>query len=193
MGVSSHLFVPTYNFFLTTCPRPRIDVLVNNAGVIDNFASVETYTDDNYNRVMAINLTAPLQLMRATIQHMLPNNSGRIINLCSKASVSGASSGLAYTVSKHGLLGATKQTAWRFKDQGITCNAVLPGGVVTNISTSMGAQMDMDSYQTLSPVHALNKAIEPRDIAHAVLFLAGEGAASINGVALPVDRAWGTI
>ena len=111
----------------------------------------------------------------------------------------GASAGIAYTVSKHGLLGATKHAAFRYKNAGITANAVLPGSVGTNISTSIQAQMDMESFMVCQPVHALNKiegkeiAVSAEEVARAVVFLAGEGSGAISGVALPVDCVWSTI
>lgn len=166
---------------------------------MDAFTSAHNFTDAEYNRVMGINLTAPLSLMRAVTPHMLSQKYGRIINICSKASLSGASAGIAYTVSKHGLLGATKHAAFRYKNDGITANAVLPGSVGTNISTSIQAQMDMESFMVCQPVHALNKiegkelAVTAEEVARAVVFLAGEGSGAISGVALPVDCAWSTI
>lgn len=166
---------------------------------MDTFTSAHNFTDAEYERVMGINLTAPMKLMRSVVPHFLEKKNGRIVNICSKASLSGASAGLAYTVSKHGLLGATKHTAFRYKDYGITCNAVLPGSVGTNISNDIMAKMDMESYMTLAPVHALNKvpgkeiAVGADEIARAVLFLASEGSGAISGVALPVDYAWTTI
>jgi len=178
---------------------PKIDVLINNAGIIDSFSSAATYTDVEFDRVMTINLTAPMQLMRLVLPHMLPQNSGRIINVCSRASTSGATAGVAYTASKHALLGATKHTAWRYKDEGITCNAVMPGSVGTNISASMGGNLDMESLGTLQLMHKMNVikgrefAVQSKDVAEAILFLAGEGAQSISGVALPVDMAWSAV
>lgn len=166
---------------------------------MDNFTSAATFTDAEYERVMAINLTAPLQLMRLVLQHMLPQNHGRIINVCSRASTSGATAGVAYTASKHALLGATKHTAWRYKDQGVTCNAVMPGSVGTNISASMKGDLDMESLGTLELMHKMNIvkgreiAISAKDVAESILFLAGEGASSISGVALPVDMAWSAV
>ena len=157
---------------------------------MDSFTSAHNFTDSEYDRVMGINLSAPLKLMRTVIPHFRPKKNGRIVNICSKASLSGASAGLAYTVSKHGLLGATKHTAFRYKDEGITCNAVLPGSVGTNISNSIMADMDMESYMLCAPVHALNKilgkeiAVGADEIARAVLFLANEGSGAISGVAL---------
>ncbi|RDW94673.1 hypothetical protein BP5796_00436 [Coleophoma crateriformis] len=178
----------------------RIDVLANVAGVSDAFAAADTFTDAEFTRVMAINLTVPLHLMRAVLPVMKEQKSGAIVNVASKSALSGAAAGVAYTASKHGLLGATKHTAWRFKDAGIRCNAVLPGGVLTNIANSMQQQyFDMEAYTTLQPVHNLNTPqgkpllVTPEHVANAIFFLASEKAKFISGAALPVDTAWSTI
>lgn len=130
---------------LLTNIRPRIDVLANVAGIMDSFSSADTVTDMEWNKVLGINLNAPTKMMRAVLVYMKEAKSGAIVNVSSKAGVSGASSGIAYTASKHGLvsyfvdvaaswlisgqIGATRHVAWRFHEEGIGCNAVLPGGV----------------------------------------------------------------
>ena len=106
----------------------NIDILVNAAGIVDGWASADTVTDDEWKRVMSINVEVPVKLMRAVLPAMKQQKSGAIVNICSKASSSGASAGVAYTASKHALAGVTKNVAWRFRDEGIRCNAVSPGG-----------------------------------------------------------------
>ena len=86
-----------------------------------------------WDRVIAVNLTAPVKLMRAVLPTMKEQKKGVIVNVASRASFSGASAGLAYTASKHGLVGATKNTAWRFRNEGIRCNAVCPGGNIFTV------------------------------------------------------------
>lgn len=82
----------------------RIDGLVNNAGVLDKFAAAATVDDDTWDRVLAVNLTAPVKLMRAVIPTMLDQGNGAIVNVSSLAGTSGISAGIAYTCSKHGLV-----------------------------------------------------------------------------------------
>ena len=94
-------------FFSTralTCPRPRIDVLANVAGIMDAFASADTVTDAEWDRVLGVNLTAPTKMMRAVLVYMKEAKSGAIVNVSSKAGMSGAAAGIAYTASKHGLV-----------------------------------------------------------------------------------------
>lgn len=126
-----------------------VNVLVNVAGVIDHCSSVDTLTDDMWERCMAINLTAPVKLMREVLPIMKEQKGGSIVNISSKAGSSGAVSGVAYTAStlvpinpyrhmltfidlglgKHALQGVTKNVAWRFKADNIRCNAICPGGM----------------------------------------------------------------
>tara|TARA_R110002060_G_scaffold77860_2_gene89880 strand:- start:1656 stop:2036 length:381 start_codon:yes stop_codon:yes gene_type:complete len=94
---------------------------------MDAFEAIDVYSDAEWSRIMSVNLTVPTRMIRAVIPFMKAKKNGSIINVASKAAVSGAAAGLAYTTSKHGLLGVTKHTAWRFRDEGIRCNAVLPG------------------------------------------------------------------
>jgi len=82
----------------------RIDVLVNCAGVSDGWSSADTIHEDEWERVMAINLTVPIRLMKAVLPCMKEQREGSIVNVASKAGMSGASAGIAYTASKHGLV-----------------------------------------------------------------------------------------
>lgn len=207
--------------------RPRrVDVLVNVAGVLDNFASADTVTDALWDHVLAVNLTVPVRMMRAVLAPMKAQaantttgngQGGVIINVASTAGLSGAVAGIAYTASKHGLIGATKNVAWRFRNEGIRCNAVLPGAVDSSVGQAIAGRVDegLDSagFAQAEPVLALQAHssrpgnggsgsgsgssngtdITALDVAKAILFLASEQARSINGVCLPVDKAWGVM
>ena len=85
-------------------PRQRIDLLVNVAGKMDNFSSADAVTDDIWDAVLAVNLTAPVKMMRSVLPFMKERKTGVIVNVSSTAGVSGAVAGIAYTSSKHGLV-----------------------------------------------------------------------------------------
>jgi len=178
----------------------KIDVLANVAGVMDAFAAADVYKDDEWDKVIGVNLTVPTRMIRAVLPIMKARKTGSIINISSKAGLSGASAGLAYTASKHGLLGVTKHTAWRFRHEGIRCNAIMPGGVDTNISQSMTKEnFDQQAFGHLAPVHALNMPpgekppMQASNIANVILFLASDAASMINGASIPVDQGWSVI
>lgn len=168
----------------------RIDILHNVAGIMDGCQSVDTVTDEVWDRLMAVNLTAPVKLMREVVPVMKRQGGGSIVNISSLAGISGNFAGVAYTASKHGLIGATKNVAFRFRLDKIRCNAVLPGAVATNIHTSYDpSKTDMEALDTLMPVYKLRgegNGIEPDDVADLLLFLSTDASKTITGTCIPV-------
>ncbi|GFF78861.1 NAD(P)-binding protein [Aspergillus udagawae] len=180
----------------------RIDGLLNIAGVMDLNQSVDSLSDTMWESCIAINLTAPVKLMREVIPIMRQQKSGSIVNVASKAALSGAVSGVAYTASKHGLVGATKNVAWRFKQENIRCNAVCPGAVdATSIHSGLDtSQFDSEALGTMSLIHEAHMRdrergihLQPEDIARSLLFLVSSRSNGINGAIIPIDNAWSTI
>nr|BAW27600.1 putative short-chain dehydrogenase [Aspergillus stellatus] len=181
----------------------RIDALLNIAGVMDNNQSADSVVDNVWDRCIAVNLTAPVKLMRQVLPVMREQKSGSIVNVASKAALSGAVSGVAYTASKHGLIGVTKNVAWRFKHEGIRCNAVCPGGVSNDTGIFKDVDVsafDKDAMAAMTPIHAAHSsdrakgfAITPDDVAQSLLFLISPASRRISGAVVPVDNAWSTI
>ena len=170
----------------------RIDILVNNAGVMDLFQSVADVDNETWRRVLSVNLDGPMFAMRRAVPLMLRQGHGAIVNIASVASVGGGSAGAAYTASKHALIGLTKSTAYQYAKLGIRCNAIVSGGVNTNIMQSVDpSKLDQAALGRIGAYHAANPGmLEPIDIANAVLFLASDEARYINGVELPADMGW---
>ncbi|MGD9713556.1 MAG: SDR family oxidoreductase, partial [Thermomicrobiales bacterium] len=170
----------------------RLDVLVNNAGVMDYMQGVGELTDDVWRKVMSINLDGPMYTMRRAVRQMIAQGGGSIVNVASVGGIEGGAAGAAYTASKHALVGLTRNTAWVYALQGIRCNAVCPGGVNTRISETM-PQDKLDhagaaragAYAALIP-----KMIEPEDVADLIAFLASDDSARINGAIIPIDVGW---
>src|SRR5438876_10609459 len=106
----------------------RVDILCNNAGVMDYMQGIGEVTDEIWRRVIGINLDGPMFTTRRAIRHMIPQGSGSVINTASTAGIEGGAAGVAYTVSKHGLVGLTRNTAWMYAKAGIRCNTICPGG-----------------------------------------------------------------
>ncbi|CAG8955027.1 hypothetical protein HYFRA_00007041 [Hymenoscyphus fraxineus] len=172
----------------------KLEVLANVAGIMDGFSAADTFGDEEWDRVIGINLTVPTRLIRASIPPMKANGGGSIINVCSKASTSGAVAGVAYTASKHGLLGVTRNTAFRFRKEGIRCNAVCPGGIRdTGIRKSAPQNIDTVAYEISRPIIEVHNRTSTAEVADSIFFLASDGSKSINGVCLPVDCGWSTI
>ena len=170
----------------------RLDVLVNNAGVMDYMQGVGEVTDDVWRRVLGINLDGPMFTSRRGVRHMLAQGGGSIVNIASTASLSGAAAGAAYTASKHALIGLTRNTAWMYAKRGIRCNAICPGGTATNIAETMPAdRLDTAGAERAGAYAALIPSfLQPSDIASLALFLASDESRMINGAIIPADAGW---
>jgi len=167
----------------------RLDIVVNNAGIMDRFLPVGEVTDEMWNRVLAVNLTGPMLLSRAALPAMLEAGSGVIINIVSIGGLVGGRAGVAYTASKHGLIGLTKNVAATYGADGIRCVAIAPGGVSTGIP--LGGEPSERGYATLSKSLQSNPRMgEPGEIANLAVFLASDGASFINGAVIVADGGW---
>lgn len=171
--------------------RERIDVLCNNAGVLDALTPLAEVDDDLWRRVMSINLDGPFYACRAALPKMIAAGGGVILNTCSAAALSGGRAGAAYTASKHALLGLTRSVAWYYGDQGIRCNAIAPGAIQTKMHTRApmhedGMKKYMEYFPTMPPP---GKAMA---VADAACFLVSDAARYVNGEVLSVDGGWGS-
>lgn len=169
-----------------------VDVLVNNAGIMDRMSALADVDDAEWERVIRVNLTAPFLLTRAVLPHMLAAGRGAIVNTASEAGLRGSAAGAAYTASKHGVVGLTKNLAVMYRKQGIRANAIAPGGTATNISVD--ADREALGPAALGP-HFVNvgRLAQPEEQAAAIVFLASDAASNINGVILPVDDGWSAV
>ena len=164
----------------------RIDILVNNAGVGGSTANMNDITMDEWDKVLATNLTAPFMLCKKVIPIMEEQGSGAIVNIASMASTGAGRGGLAYTSAKHGLLGLTRQMSMDHGRTGVRINAVLPGPIETDMIARVLAipQHPVCMKIKMSPAA---RAGRPEEVAQAVAFLASDEASFIHGAALAVD------
>ncbi|MGX1508077.1 UNVERIFIED_CONTAM: NAD(P)-dependent dehydrogenase (short-subunit alcohol dehydrogenase family) [Streptomyces graminofaciens] len=169
-----------------------VDVLVNNAGIMDSMSAVGDVSDAEWERVIRVNLTAPFLLTRAVLPHMLTAGSGAIVNTASEASLRGSAAGAAYTASKHGVVGLTKSLAVMYRKNGIRANAICPGGTATAIAVE--ADRTAHGPAAIAP-HFVNlgRLSQPEEQAAVILFLASAAASNINGAILPVDDGWSAV
>jgi NAD(P)-dependent dehydrogenase (short-subunit alcohol dehydrogenase family) len=177
---------------LAAATHGRLDILVNNAGVMDYMQGVGELSDEVWRRVLGVNLDGPMFTMRRAVQQMQRQGSGSIINIASVGGLHGGAAGAAYTVSKHALIGLTRNTAWMYARQGLRCNAICPGATATNIAETMPSdRLDPAGAARAAEYAALIPAVlDPSDIAALALFLASDESRHINGAIIPADAGW---
>lgn len=166
-----------------------LDILVNDAGIMDDFAPVADVTDELWNRVMGVNLYGVFYTCRLAVPQMLKQGKGAIVNISSVGGLNGARAGAAYTTSKHAVIGLTKNIGYMYGTKGIRCNAIAPGAVNTNIME--GANPNKAGMDRIMPGMAVNlRTAEPIEIANLALFLASDAASNINGTVVVADGGW---
>jgi NAD(P)-dependent dehydrogenase (short-subunit alcohol dehydrogenase family) len=176
----------------------KLDVLVCNAGIMDNFAPAEDVPDKMWNDVMNVNLTAPFKQMRAAIPMMAKNeNGGSIVVISSVGGLRGGPAGATYVASKHGVIGLVKAVAYADIDKKIRCNAIAPGAVATDIGKSMDALYPEGMHKSGAARSAQGNNLIPRygtpeEIANVALFLASDASSIVNGIVLTADAGWST-
>jgi NAD(P)-dependent dehydrogenase (short-subunit alcohol dehydrogenase family) len=169
-----------------------VDILCNNAGVMDLFQGVADLEDAVWERVMGINVDGPMFLSRKAVPIMIARGGGSIVNTASAAAIGGGAAGAAYTASKHALVGLTRSVAYTYALSGIRCNAMACGGVETNIMQSVDpTKIDQAGAARYGAYQALIPAmLKPIEIAQLALFLASDDAKHISGAIIPIDAGW---
>lgn len=173
----------------------RLDILCNNAGIMDMMTPAADVSLDLWNRVLGVNLTGPFLACKKAIPRMMAQGGGSIVNTASEAALRGGAAGTPYTVSKHGVVGLTKSIAFFYGQQGIRCNAVCPGGVRTAIGIGGAAPHAGGLNQVMAVLQATTHGhvAEPEQIASVITFLASDEASNVNGAILPVDNGWSAV
>ncbi len=174
----------------TLASQGRIDILCNNAGIMDGVMPVVDVSDELWQRVLNINLNAPFWATRRVIPKMIERGGGVIINTASVAGFFGGKSGTPYTVSKHALIGLTKSTAVFYGDKGIRCNAMVLGAVETAIGLGSAAPSSLGLEVMKKGTAALPRLANPAQIASLALFLASDDSSFVNGSAVVIDAGW---
>jgi NAD(P)-dependent dehydrogenase (short-subunit alcohol dehydrogenase family) len=178
-----------------------LEIMVNNAGILDGYFNVDEMDEDVWRRVIDIDLTGIFLGCKRALKEMLPRERGRIVNMASVAGLNGTGGGPAYIAAKHGVVGLTRQMAVVYSARGITVNCVCPGAVLTGLRqhsqqilgpgvpdmSNRGVAVSEDQIRALIPAGTRGGV---DDVASAVCFLASDEAGYITGHSLVVDGGW---
>jgi 3-hydroxybutyrate dehydrogenase len=174
-----------------------VDILVNNAG-IQHVSPIETFPPEKWDLIIALNLTAAFHTIRTAMAGMKARRFGRIINIASAHGLVASPFKSAYVAAKHGILGLTKTIALEGGEHGVRCNAICPGYVLTPLvekqipdtMAARGLTREQVIRDVLLEAQPTKEFVTVEQVAALAVFLCGEGAAQINGAALPVDGGW---
>ncbi len=175
----------------------RLDILVNNAG-IQHVAPLQEFPPERWNAILAINLSSAFHTTRLALPSMLAHKWGRIINVASAHGLVASPFKSAYVAAKHGIVGLTKVTALESAEHGVTCNAICPGYVYTPlVEAQIEQQAKVHDIPRDKVIRDVLLAQQPNkrfatveELGALSVFLASDAAASITGIALPVDGGW---
>ena len=160
----------------------RLDFAHNNAGIGVHALLADT-SDEDFDRVIAVNLRGTFLGMKFQIRQMLSSRGGAIVNTSSNAGLRGVKLLSAYTASKHGIVGLTKNGAIEYANDGIRINAVCPGAIMTPLMSNESPERQQ---QILRP-QAMSRFGDPAEVAAAVVWLCSDDAGFVTGVSMPVD------
>jgi 3-hydroxybutyrate dehydrogenase len=174
-----------------------VDILVNNAG-IQHVAKVVDFPEDRWDAVIAINMNAAFHAIKAALPHMLARKWGRIINIASAHGLVASGEKSAYVTAKHGLVGLTRVVAIETANDGVTCNAICPGWVLTPLvqkqiearAAAEGIPVREAREDLLREKQPMLEFTTPEQLGALAVFLCGEAAKTITGAALSVDGGW---
>jgi 3-hydroxybutyrate dehydrogenase len=174
-----------------------VDILVNNAGV-QHTAPIEEFPAEQWDRILAINLTSSFHTTRLVLPSMRKRNWGRIINIASVHGLVASVHKSAYVAAKHGMVGLTKVVALETAEMNITCNAICPGWVRTplvekqieDLANDTNLNLDEATMKLLMEKQPSKRFVETDQIAALAVFLCSESACNISGIALPIDGGW---
>jgi len=169
----------------------KIDGLANVAGIMDKFEPIHEVEDATWERVFNVNVNSILKLTRSVLPLMLDAGQGTVVNVASEAGLRGSAAGVAYTASKHAVVGMTKNSAVMYGKKGIRFNAVAPGAVKTNIEAPMTSEF---AQQAIAPLMSIIPGMATANqLAASITFLLSEDSTNINGAVLASDAGWSAI
>jgi len=174
-----------------------LDVLVNNAG-IQHVANIEDFPIEKWDAIIAINLSSSFHTIRTALPGMKKRKWGRIINIASAHGLVASTQKVAYVSAKHGLVGLTKVVAMETANDGVTCNAICPGWVLTPLvqqqidarAKATGDSVKEEAVKLLSEKQPMHEFTKPESIGALAVFLCSDAAETMTGSAYSIDGGW---
>ncbi|MGK0722434.1 SDR family NAD(P)-dependent oxidoreductase [Leucobacter sp. W1478] len=168
---------------------PGVNVLVNNAGMLDGYAPLLDTSEELWDRIIGVDLKSMFLVSRAFLPTMIASGGGSVVNTASIAGLVAGGGGIAYTSAKHGVIGFTKQLAADYGKQGIRANAVCPGAVETGMTKAILESGDAAVMDSIRSVPAGRHA-QPEEVANLALFLASDESSFVYGASYVIDGGW---
>jgi NAD(P)-dependent dehydrogenase (short-subunit alcohol dehydrogenase family) len=169
------------------------DIIINNAGIVNSLVPCEIVELSKWEESLRVNLTLPFLLIKKNLLYMKSKGWGRIVNISSIYGVKAEEDVTPYSVSKHGLIGLTKSVAKEYAQYGITCNAICPGTIVSELSERLAdyytssEQERKEYFEALDEAVPAKRLVTPKEVADFAFFIASKEAAYINGATLMID------
>ena len=167
-----------------------LDYAYNNAGIEGKVVPLMEQSEENFDRIIAVNLKGVFLCMKYEIEQMLKNGGGAIVNVASVAGLIGFPGLSPYVASKHGVNGLTKNAALEYSKFGIRVNSICPGGIDTRMLDSLADQTTGgkgSSSEVLGPLHPIGRIGEPEEVAELVVWLCSPRASFVTGANIPID------
>lgn len=168
----------------------KIDILVNNAGIEDGMNAIVDMSDETWNKVMDVNLNSIFYSSKRALEYMLKEESGNIINMSSVAGLRGGRAGIAYTATKHALIGMTENIAFMYAPQGIRCNAICPGSTESEMTAGVAGYDHFGMKRAISGAGNAVRMGKADEVATIAVFLASEDSSFVNGESIACDAGW---
>lgn len=169
----------------------KLDIVINNAGIMDGMTPVSELEDDLWRKVMSINLDGVMYSCRHAVDIMTNQESGGvIINTASVGGLNGSRAGVAYTASKFAVVGLTRNIGFMYATQGIRCNAICPGGIETNIGVGLRTPSEFGLGKVQGGISLSPRFGKANEVASVAVFLGSEDSSFINGTTITVDGGW---
>lgn len=167
-----------------------LDYAHNNAGIIEAQEPVTRFPEELWDRIIRTNLSGTFYCLKHEIPAMLDRGGGAIVNVASETTYKGNAGDVAYTASKHGVVGLTQVTGLRYAKRGIRVNAIAPGNIETGIVERAREVLSPDQVRHMETAMPIGRLGRPEEVAELVVWLCSDAASLINATRIPVDAGW---